>query len=842
MVRSAKARIALAVVILVAAAAAYQFDPAASAAVGGVAGFVAVAMTQSRFGSNHDPSWRRAWWLLALAAAAATLSAALYVHVDTNSVATLGAALVGAIGIAGAGFNFFQHRVSRGRAVDVLFEGVLAALAIALSLSASTRSLEEYPLIALAWFSVPLVYLAGVWILVRALALSQDPPLATRIVLGSVAAYFAVYGIQGVAPLVDLQVRPDALAGVVAVAGVVLAMAASHPSVDERFSPVPATAAGLTRAHVVLLVAAIITAPVVSVVRSGAATDALGLQLAIMILFPLLVVIHLVRQVQERATGEYRAQHDDLTGLPNRVLFHDRLEVALAQARRQSDRVAVMFVDLDRFKRINDSLGHDVGDEVLRGIATRLKKGLREEDTVARLGGDEFAVLLHSVSPSDVRVVGDKLLRVLDEPVAVGERLLPIGASIGVAMFPQDGQNADSLLKNADIAMYRAKSSARGQLQFYTAEMSAKAQLRLAVESALRSALSQRELTVHYQPRVRASSGKIVGFEALVRWQHPTLGDISPGAFIPVAEESGLILDLGAWVLHEACRQNAAWREAGLIDVPVSVNLSARQFADVDVEQLVVDVLRATGLPPRSLELEITESVLMRDVGAAADLLNRLRVLGVRSSIDDFGTGYSGLSYLAKMPVDTLKIDRSFVAEMTGEGAPIISAVIALARSLDVDVVAEGVETEGQVEALRMLDCDEMQGFLYARPMPAEAIERLVRRWHARTVDASAEGGHLTQRVITDVLLAATDESRPFVDLDAANAVLSALSDRTPELRSLAAAGLLTSTTSELVRAAASRHIDEEEDEPLDEPRPDGELVQEEGGAPNWRSRGGYGA
>ncbi|MDX1622327.1 MAG: EAL domain-containing protein, partial [Nitriliruptorales bacterium] len=271
-----------------------------------------------------------------------------------------------------------------------------------------------------------------------------------------------------------------------------------------------------------------------------------------------------------------------------------------------------------------------------------------------------------------------------------------------------------------------------------------------------------------------------------------TLGSISPAAFIPVAEESGLILELGAWVLREACRQNAQWRRSGLIDVPISVNISARQFAEVDIEQLVVDTLREVGLPPSSLELEITESVLMRDVEVAADLLTRLRELGVRCSIDDFGTGYSGLSYLAKMPVDTLKIDRSFVAEMTGEGAPIISAVIALARSLHLEVVAEGVENEGQVEALQMLECDQMQGFLYARPLPAEAIQRLVRRWHSRRRDEPTEGGPLTQQVITQVLLAASDDARAFDDLEAAQAVLSALSDRTPELRSLAAAGLLS--------------------------------------------------
>lgn len=782
---------------LVVAMALLWVQPAAGVGLAGLVAVGAIAATVLRLGTNHDAAWRRAWTALAIGGAAAATGAITYL-VDPSWALPLVAALVGGAATVVAGVALFEHRVSRGRAIDVLLEGVLAGLAVALSMTASSlETLAGLDPTELGWLAVPLVYLAGVWVVVRAVSLSNDAPFSSRFVIAALAGQIGIFGARGIGPLIGLDVVPVAVAVAVVFSSVALAAAALHASVDERFAPVPVKAAGLTRAHVVLLVASIVISPAVAVWRNAVeASDLVPLQLAITILFPLLVVVHLVRQVQERASGEYRAQHDDLTGLPNRMLFHDRLEVSLAQARRQGDRVAVMFIDLDRFKRINDSLGHDVGDGLLQQVAVRLRRALREEDTVARLGGDEFAVLLHDATkPSDARIVGEKILEVFSTPVTVDERALTVGASVGVAMYPEDGDDPDTLLKHADIAMYRAKGRTQDNVQFYTPEMSAKAQLRLALEGALRTALDGgTELSVHYQPRVRASDQRIVGLEALLRWHHPTLGNISPAAFIPLAEESGLIIELGKWVFEEACRQNAHWRDSGLIDVPVSINLSARQFAEVDVEQLVVDTLRNVGLPPTSLELEITESILMSDVTAAADLLARLRHLGVRSSIDDFGTGYSGLSYLAKMPVDTLKIDRSFVADMIGEGAPIISAVVALARSLGLNVVAEGVETEGQVEALRMLECDEMQGFLYARPMPPDAIERLVRRWHARRSDTSSDGGHLTEQMVTRILVAASSESAHFDDLEAAHAVLSALSDRTPELRSLATAGLLART------------------------------------------------
>ncbi|MDX1622143.1 MAG: diguanylate cyclase, partial [Nitriliruptorales bacterium] len=510
----------LAVVAMVAAviASLFQLDAGSAAAGAGTTAAAAALLMVRRRGSRHDAAWRRAWTSLALAAGVNGGAGYAYVHAGTGSWVTLVAAAAGAAAVATAGFSFLQHRLSRGRAVDVLFEGILAGLAIALSLSASTNALQDYPPVVLAWLAVPLVYLAGVWVLVRAFGLSRHVPLAPRMSIFSVAGYFGVFGLQGVAPLLDLQVVPEAMAIVVALSSLALVGAVSHPSVDEPFAPVPAAAAGLTRGHVILLMVAIVTAPLVSVVRHGVVSGDFGLQFAMMILFPLLVVAHLIRQVQERATGEYRAQHDDLTGLPNRVLFHDRLEVALAQGRRQQERIGVMFVDLDRFKRINDSLGHDVGDEVLRQVAYRLRMALREEDTVARLGGDEFAVLLHDADPSNIQVVGDKLLGAFEAPLEVDGRQLPIGTSIGVAVYPDDGDQPEALLKYADIAMYRAKSQSRSNLQFYTEEMSAKAQLRLALESALRTAVKEGELAVHYQPRVSASSGKIIGFEALVRW------------------------------------------------------------------------------------------------------------------------------------------------------------------------------------------------------------------------------------------------------------------------------------------------------------------------------------
>jgi diguanylate cyclase (GGDEF)-like protein/PAS domain S-box-containing protein len=438
--------------------------------------------------------------------------------------------------------------------------------------------------------------------------------------------------------------------------------------------------------------------------------------------------IALERAVAERtaelqaanARAQHLADHDPLTGLPNRRLLEDRLTQALALSYRNRKQTAVMFVDLDRFKIINDSLGHAVGDVLLKEVAQRLVKQLRVGDTICRIGGDEFVVVLPEIKRSDDAAnVAQKVLEQLSAPVRVEERDLSVSPSIGIAIFPDDGRDAETLIRNSDAAMYHAKEMGRANYQFFTAEMNQAASRRLALEGDLRRALGRDELRVYYQPILDARTGRLAAHEALVRWQHPERGLVPPSEFIQLAEESGLILKLGEWVLREACR----WAtfigvERGL---QVSVNLSARQFNDPKLVQVVAAALRETGLPARLLELEITESTAMQHTDVTLSTLRKLNQLGVSIAIDDFGTGYSSLSYLKRFPVDKLKIDRSFTGELPGDGdqCAIVSAIIALAHALDLKVVAEGVETDAQREFLRKCGCDFIQGYLIGRPVDA---------------------------------------------------------------------------------------------------------------------------
>jgi len=431
------------------------------------------------------------------------------------------------------------------------------------------------------------------------------------------------------------------------------------------------------------------------------------------------------------------AYYDSLTGLPNRLLYKEYLTKVLARARRTRELVAVVFLDVDHFKRINDTLGHDVGDEVIREAARRMQDSLREGDTVSRLGieegiadlarvgGDEFYLLVPQLaSNSDAAKIATRLLGAFDEPFRLGSRDVAITASIGIAVFPDDGRDADVLLKHADTAMYRAKDEGRAQYQFFDKAMGTAASRRLELEHCLRTALERDELSLFYQPIIDTKSGSVVGTEALLRWQHPELGMVSPVEFIPVAEECGAIVSLGEWVLETACRQVRAWRDRGL-GLWVSVNLSARQIRDRSFVETVGRVLAENTLDPSCLVLELTESILMHREEESIALLAELKSLGVGLSIDDFGTGYSSLSYLKHFPLDNLKIDRSFVKGIPDDrdDVAITGAIIALAHSLGLKVTAEGVETQEHLESLCAYGCDEIQGYLYSPPIPPEALE-----------------------------------------------------------------------------------------------------------------------
>jgi diguanylate cyclase (GGDEF)-like protein/PAS domain S-box-containing protein len=422
------------------------------------------------------------------------------------------------------------------------------------------------------------------------------------------------------------------------------------------------------------------------------------------------------------------AEHDSLTGLPNRLLLNDRLNHAIAAASRNAGLMAVLFLDLDGFKHINDSLGHSTGDKLLQSVAERLQHCVRTPDTVSRQGGDEFVVLLTDIRHAeDAAVTARRILKSVMEPQIVESSELHVTASIGISIYPNDGVNAETLLKNADAAMYQAKESGRHSYRFFTPEMNIRAVERQSLEQDLRRAFKRKELTLEYQPILSLKSGTIIGAEALLRWTHPTRGPVAPSVFIPVAEESGLIMPIGAWVMHEACTQARAWTKAGLRSITMSVNVSAHQFRSESFLASITRTLEETGISPRSLNIEVTESALMERAKLGAPILTALRANGVQVSIDDFGTGYSSLSYLQKLPVDALKIDQSFVRQISpaAEDTTIVSAIIGMGRTLKLKVIAEGVEVEHEVEFLKAQNCDEAQGFFFGRPMPAEKFARL---------------------------------------------------------------------------------------------------------------------
>ena len=426
---------------------------------------------------------------------------------------------------------------------------------------------------------------------------------------------------------------------------------------------------------------------------------------------------------------EFLAHYDHLTRLANRRLLEQRVDYLIALAARNKKQLALLFIDLDRFKVVNDSLGHAAGDLVLETMAQRLRATAREVDCLARLGGDEFVCVLHDVGePPDVQAAARRLIAVLDEPIPVAGHLLTVTASIGISLYPSDGVDYETLLKNADAAMYSAKKAGRDRFMFFAASMNSGMARERELEHALRRALKLNEFMLHYQPQVTIGSGRIIGMEALLRWKCAELGPVAPGTFIPLAEATGLIIAIGEWVLREACRQNAQWQRQGLPAVVVAVNLSALQFGQSNLPEIVRSALQASGLAARWLELELTESVIMQDAEYTIASLQGLKEIGTSLAIDDFGTGYSSLSYLKRFAIDKLKIDQSFIQDIPDDdGDKIVTAIIGLAHALNLKVIAEGVETQEQLGFLRDRHCDEMQGYLYSKPLAADAMAELLR-------------------------------------------------------------------------------------------------------------------
>jgi diguanylate cyclase (GGDEF)-like protein len=503
------------------------------------------------------------------------------------------------------------------------------------------------------------------------------------------------------------------------------ALAALHPSMRRLFEPLTGDPPTFSAGHLVLTQMGMLAAPAVIAVqaqRHEVIPTAIAVGVGVV---SAVLAAYLGSLLWQRATIEHRAHHDQLTGLPNRALFIDRVSRALAHARRNDLPVAVIFVDLDRFKNVNDSLGHAAGDELLRQVARRLESCVREEDTVARLGGDEFALLLpYVVGVEGAAKVAERLLEAFTSPIHLAEQQIAVRLSIGISLYPEDGSDPQTLIAGADAAMYEAKERGNAY-EIFSPVLRNQTHERLALETALQQALERDELVLHYQPKVDLRSGGITGAEALVRWNHPERGLVFPGDFVPMAEQSGQVVALGEFVIAAACEQLQSWRSEGLPPLRISVNVSARQLRHGLVD-FVAAALRETALDPRQLELELTESAALESLDITVRELEELRAMGVRCTIDDFGTGYCGLSYLSQLPIDGIKIDKSFIHATSDRDASIVTAIIALGHSLGLTVTGEGVETTEQLACLVRNYCDDMQGYLFSRPIPAEAFARLV--------------------------------------------------------------------------------------------------------------------
>jgi diguanylate cyclase (GGDEF)-like protein len=632
----------------------------------------------------------------------------------------------------GRGVLRLVGRCRQLREVDVIVEGALVGLAAGIVVQVFVGDWGGVDPTASAWHDAQsalpsvLVGLAVAVLVVGARALGS--PLARRgplgLVLASTACLFGTHATQAMDATQGTDTITATLAAI-AVAG--LGLAALHPAARAEPDLVAEEPPLFSTSHAGVVVTALVAAPVVLAVQAVRQVTATATVATGAVLSGAVLACYLVSLLQERAATEHRATHDGLTGLPNRTLYADRLERALAHARRTDKPVAVLFIDLDRFKDVNDTFGHAAGDVLLTAVAQRLVRCCRSEDTVARLAGDEFAILLpHMTASSDAIVVAQRVLDLLADPVTVAGERVRVGGSVGIAVYPEDGTTTDELLASADAAMYRAKETGGNGYELFNPQLSTQAHERLRLESALYDGMARNELVLHYQPIIDAKTGTIVSAEALVRWDHPEHGLLLPGSFVPVAERSDLVVLLGEQVILDACRELRRWEDLGLGDRSIAVNVSARHFSH-GLASTVASALRTTGANPKQLVIELTESTAADNLGLVVSTLEELRELGVRSAIDDFGTGYCGLRYLGSLPVDALKIDKSFVQGMTPSDAAIVAATIAMGHSLGLSIVAEGVETEDQRRFLEAQGCDRIQGYLIGRPMPAADLVDMMR-------------------------------------------------------------------------------------------------------------------
>lgn len=675
--------------------------------------------------------WRWGWLCYGLALA--LLAVAVWLSVQNGhrpaSLMGEGIGLVASGAVLVGTAVLIRHRTS-GRALSLLLEALVAFVVVGYVV----WTLTAVPAPALPWPALPVagvaLDVACLWMAMRLVTMASDQPVALSFLLATLACRVVVDGLSLSRYLGGGPVTGDRLAALSLWTFCLAAATAIHPTLRRPLDLTVVRERNNLPTVTIALIGCVLVVPAAVALRwaIGIPTD-LWFVLVGATVLPSAVVIHLSHQLFARTRAEYRAQHDPLTGLANRNLFEDQLSVAINQSNRNGGRFALMFLDLDRFKTINDSLGHAAGNQLLQLAAARLRSCVRENDTVARIGGDEFTLLVMDLDGQrDCAAVAQKVLDAFTEPFTAGGREVFSSTSIGIAVYPENGSDIESLLKHADTAMYRAKARGRGSYEFYTSDMSARASVKLSLENSLHAAIEREDLFLQYQPQVRLRDGKLVRLEALARWQHPQLGYISPYAFIPLAEESGLIHPLGEWALTAACRQLREWLDDGRNPVPVAVNVSARQLSNRPVDALVEQLLAVTGVPGHLLEIELTESVLLEDRTRVNRVLGRLRELGVRASIDDFGTGYSGLSYLAQMPIDSLKIDRSFVEQLgslVGDHG-VVTAIIGLAHSLGLEVIAEGVETTQQARLLEAQGCDLMQGYLISPPLPARRVPALL--------------------------------------------------------------------------------------------------------------------
>jgi diguanylate cyclase (GGDEF)-like protein len=672
----------------------------------------------------------------------------LLITLGCSVLALTGAGIGGgwaAVGLAAyppliIGFLRLQSARLPDREADVLVQAGLVATTFALGLWALTDSARIRVAIPLGTAEIA-VALAALDLLVLTLAvhlllLPGERFFAYR---GNVLALAFLFGAHLAAALTVFsggRVPGGVGPALVAVAFILLAVSALDPSARRLFEPLIGEPARFSAAHLVMTEIGMLVPPVVIVfhaARRAAVPPATAVGAAAV---SVVLAAYLGSLLLQRSVIERRAEHDGLTGLPNRTLYEDRLARALAHARRNALAVAVMVVDLDRFKEVNDSLGHAAGDELLRQAAQRLRACVREEDTVARLGGDEFALLLPHGSGVDGGVrVARRMLEAFAAPIELGGAPVVVTPSIGISVFPDDGLTPAEIVAGADAAMYRAKERGRNTFEIFSPALRAESNERLALEAALRRGLEREEFVLHYQPKVDIKTGRVTGAEALIRWQHPERGLTFPDFFIPLAEQTGLVAAIGEFVIAAACEQLQAWREAGLPPLTVAVNVSATQLRE-GLAEYVSRALRIAGLDGASLELELTESAALESLALTVAQLQELRSLGVTCSIDDFGTGYCGLSYLNRLPVDGLKIDRSFITELWSGSDTIVTAVIALGHSLGLKVIAEGVETADQLAYLAERGCDEMQGYLFSKPLPPDDFAALVL---ARAQDGAAD-------------------------------------------------------------------------------------------------------